>query len=169
MLSGEVFLNQRFPRASAAFQPLRLDIVWRRLLLVSFGASTRVGRLLLAGSSRMSQLPPLSSLLHLTDLLGEKGFKCWNEPGEDFKVPEANLRKEEMEKMVKWLDRVWKPEGAKLTNNFSHFLFSFTPKYSVFSPIQCVSDDLYLSVMTTFKNFSVWEPFPHIWLCCVMM
>lgn len=92
---------KRFPRASAGFQSLRLDIVCRRLPLVSFGASTRVGRLLLAGSSRMSQLPPLSSLLHLADLLGEKGFQCWDEPGEDFKLPEANLRTEEMEKMTK--------------------------------------------------------------------
>lgn len=77
----------------------------RCLLLVSFGASARVAWLLLAVhvravSFRVSQLSPFSSLLHLADLLGEKGFESGNEPGEDFKVPEANLSKEEMEKMV---------------------------------------------------------------------
>ncbi len=92
--------------ASAGFQSLRLYIVCCCLLLVSLGTSAHVSRPQLtvhlgAASSRMSQLPPLSPLLHLTDLLGEKGFKCGNEPGEDFKVPKANLRKEEMEKMVK--------------------------------------------------------------------
>lgn len=67
----------------------------RRPLLVSFGGSARVGHL--DASFRMSQLPPLPPLLHLADLLGEKGFKCGDELGEDFKVPKANLNTEERE------------------------------------------------------------------------
>lgn len=94
MLSGKV---SELTLESARLQSLRLYTACLRLrhLLVSFGGTSGVGRPRLAASSRMSQLPPLSSLLHLADLLGEKGFKCWNEPGEDFKVSKVNLHKEE--------------------------------------------------------------------------
>lgn len=77
-------------------------------LQVSFSSLARLCRSghllnavhLKAASSQMSLLPPLSSLLHLTNLLGEEGFKCRNESGKDFKVSKTNLRRKGRKKMI---------------------------------------------------------------------
>lgn len=100
-----------FTQASTDFQFLSFYIVCcRGLLQVSFSSLAHLCRsshLLLAvhlkaASSRMSLLPPLPSLLHLTNLLGEEGFKCRNESGKDFKVSKTNLRGKGRKKMTQY-------------------------------------------------------------------
>lgn len=85
-----------FTNNSAGFPSLSRFYIVCCLLLVSFSAR----RLLLGAHpepapSRISQLSPLSSLLHLADVLREEGFQRRNKPGKDFKVSWTNLRDKE--------------------------------------------------------------------------
>lgn len=79
--------------SSVGFQSL--GVVRRCPLLVAFGTSAVPRRRHLGAlSSLVPQLAPFSSLLHLTDLLGEERFERGNEPRDDLKVSEADLKKE---------------------------------------------------------------------------